>query len=97
MNKTRRQIDCLQRLEELTTCRDEIFAFLFDEKLITKEEIKDIKSTSNPSQGLHVFLAKLSSDNKIQLLEYEWQLLPVERIKLLILTDRNNKEFSYNF
>jgi len=97
MNKTRRQIDCLQRLEELTTSREEIFAFLFADNLITKEEVKSIKSSSDQAKALQAFLAHISRENKIQLLEYEWHILPVERVKILIVTNRNSKEFSYNF
>lgn len=97
MNKTQKQIECLARLQALTSSQDELLAFLLSESLITKEEIGAIKRSPDQAKSLQSHLASISSNNKIQLLEYQWDFLPVERIKILIVTDRNNKEFSYNF
>ena len=97
MNKTRKEIECLARLQELTSSQDEILAFLLAESLITKEEIAGIKRAPDQAKVLQAHLASVSAANKMQLLEYQWDFLPVERLKVLIVTDRNSKEFSYNF
>jgi hypothetical protein len=65
--------------------------------LILKEEIKGIRSAPNKAKDLQAKLSNLSKEGKLQLLEYEWNLLPVERIKISIVTDRVSKDFSYNF
>ena len=97
MNKVQKQTECLKRLQELTTSQDEILAFLLAESVISKEEITAIKRSPDQAKTLQAHLAMISSTNKVQLVEYEWQFLPIERLKVLIVTDRNSKEFSYNF
>ena len=97
MNKTRREIDCLNRLQSLNTSHDEILEFLFQEGLASREEIKGIRSSPDVGKMLQKHMMHLSNGNKIQLLEYEWSILPVERIKIMVVTDRNSREFSYNF
>lgn len=95
MTRKSRQIECLERLNVLAVSLDDILQYLVDEKIITKDSIKTIKSSSDHPKQVQQLLAELKSTDKIQLLEYEWQVLPVERIKLLIVTDRNTKEFAY--
>ena len=97
MKRTRREIECLSRMQELNSSYEDILGFLYDEVLITKEEIKAIRSSSEVAKMLQKHLSTLSQLNKVQLLEYEWTILPMERIKLLIVTDRNSREFSYNY
>jgi hypothetical protein len=65
------------------------------EDLLSKEEAKAVRSSSEIAKLIHTRLKNLSKTNKIQLLEYEWQILPVELIKITIITDRNNQEFTY--
>lgn len=92
-----KQIECLFRLDQLIASNDSIAEFLRAEDLLSKEEVKGIKSASDTAKALQGHLSRLSSSNKLQLLEYEWTLLPVERLKITIVTDRNSMEFSYNY
>jgi hypothetical protein len=94
MRNTKREIECLKRLQELSPVYEELIAFFMQELLMTKEELKIIKSSPEQGKLLQAKLASLSVENKIQLLEYEWSILPVERIKISIVTDRGFKEFS---
>jgi hypothetical protein len=86
----------LARLDELIASNDSIMEFLMAEELITKEERKAIKSSADQAKALQGFLSAMKG-KKLQLIEYEWILLPEERLKLLLITDRNSKEFSFNF
>ena len=97
MNKVRREIECLNRLHTLNPTFDDMFAFLFQEGLVSREYIKDTKAAADIGKVLQGKLSELSKENKLQLLEYEWTILPVERIKVLIITDRNQKSFDWNF
>lgn len=97
MNKTRREIECLNRLHTLNPTFDDMFAFLFQENLISREYIKEAKASPDIGKVLQGKLTELSKESKFQLLEYEWTILPVERIKILIITDRNQKSFDWNF
>jgi len=56
-----------------------------------------MRSSADVAKVLHTKLASLSKSNKLQLLEYEWVVLPVERMKITIITDRMSKEFSHGY
>lgn len=94
MRNTKREVECIKRLQELTPVYDELVAFLLQELLISKEELKVFKNSPEQARLLQAKLSALSEERKIQLLEWEWSILPVERIKLSIVTDRGFKEFS---
>lgn len=94
MRNTKRELECLKRLQGLTPVQDELIAYLLQEYLLTQEELKVIKSESDQLRLLYMKLHTLSEERKIQLLEFEWSLLPTERIKLTLVTDRGFKEFT---
>jgi hypothetical protein len=96
MNNTNKEIQCLARLEELTSSNEMIIEFLIQEELMTKEQRKGMIAGSDVAKALQGYLACMKG-NKLQLLEYEWSLLPVERLKVVIITDRNSREFAYNY
>jgi hypothetical protein len=94
---SKREIDCLERLQDKSGSIDEIISFLVDEKLLELDLAKKIKQSSDEAKELHSYLKLLSKTDKLQLCEYEWILLPVEIIRLNLVSSRNNKQFSYNF
>lgn len=97
MNKTSREIECLGRIETTGIgVLDMIMEFLMGENLMDKEQRRTMLAGSAIPKSLHTHLASLSREGKLQLLEYEWTLLPIERIKITVVTDRNSKEFTYN-
>jgi hypothetical protein len=93
MRNAKREVECLKRLQQLSPVYEELVAFFVQEKLISAEELKVLKIAPEQARLLQVKLAALSTEQKIQLLEYEWTILPVERIKLNIVTDRGHREF----
>lgn len=93
MRNTKREIECLKRLQELSPVYDELIAFFVQEHLLSKEELKVIKSSPDQGKLLQIKLATLSEERRVQLLEYEWVILPTERIKVSIVTDHGFKEF----
>jgi hypothetical protein len=64
------------------------------EYLLSKEELKTLKGSPNQGKLLQAKLASLSEERKIQLLEYEWTILPTERIKISVVTDTGFREFT---
>lgn len=93
MRNSKREVECLKRMQALTPMFEELIAFLLQEFLISKEELKLFKASSEQARLLQAKLAILSDERKLQLLEYEWTLLPTERIRINIVTDRGFKEF----
>lgn len=96
MNKTRRELECLTRYQSLTTGLGDILIYLKEEKLITDVQIKEVKDSAEYPKSVQKILYALQQADKLQLLEYTWTMLPVEHIKILIITDRNQKEFTYD-
>lgn len=97
MSKANREIECLTRLDELIASYDAILEFLQQEDLLTRQEAIAMRSSSDVAKMINIKLSTLSKTNKIQLLEYAWEVLPVERVKISIVTDRVSKEFSYGY
>jgi hypothetical protein len=91
------EITCLTRLNDITGALSDLLSFLLSEKLIDREIIKEIMSSADQVRSAHSYLTQLNQVGKFQLLEYEWQVLPVERIKITIVTDRSSKILDHNF
>lgn len=72
---------------------EELIQFLMQEYLLDKTELKVYREASDRAKLFQAKLATLSADRKIQLLEYEWTLLPVERLKVTLVTATGYKEF----
>lgn len=94
--KVKQEIDCLKRLHEMTAQLDDIVMFLKAEGLLLDSEILALKNSADYSKDLQVALRKLQTTNKIQLIQYTWTILPVENIIIHLVTDRNQREFSFN-
>lgn len=94
MRNTKREIECLKRLQELSPVYEELIAFFVQEYLISKDELKLLRMSPEQGKLLQAKLASLSEERKVQLLEFEWVVLPVERIKISIVTDSGFREFS---
>jgi hypothetical protein len=93
MRKTNREVECLKRMQSHTPMFEELIAFLLQEYLLSQEELKALKVSPEQAKLLQAKLATLSDERVLQLLEYEWTLLPTERIRINIVTDRGFKEF----
>jgi hypothetical protein len=96
MGRKSREIECLDRLNRMAVSMDDIMNFLVEEKVIDRNQIKTVNNSADQPKQVQLMLEELKRADKIQLLSYEWVILPVERIKVLIVTDRNQKEFSYD-
>lgn len=86
------EVECLIRLNQFTPVYEELLEFLFKEYLITKDELNVIRNSPEKAKLMQAKLRSLSQDRRLQLLEFEWTILPVERIRITIVTDREHKE-----
>lgn len=94
-SKKSKEIECLKRLQELTSQIDDIVMFLKQEGLVDDNQIRSLKQSSDHPKEIQALLKDLQS-SKLQMLEYTWTVLPVENIRIHIVTDRNQKEFIFN-
>lgn len=95
-SKKTREIECLQRLQGLTGLLEEILQFLKLEGLVDDNQMKSVKLSSDHPKEVREILNDLKVSQKLQLLQYDWTMLPVENINITIVTDRNSKEFAFN-
>lgn len=90
------QINCLQRLQDTTGQLEEILQFLKLEQLVDDNQMKSVKLSADHAKEVQQILRDLQVRNKLQLLMYEWNVLPVENIMISIITERNSREFTFN-
>lgn len=96
MSKTSKEIQCLQRLQDLTGQLEDILQYLKLENLVDDNQLKTVRLSADHAKEVQQILRNLKVREKVQMLEYEWHVLPVENIRISIITDRNHKEFIFN-
>jgi hypothetical protein len=95
MSSNKSNIEFLTKFQELTHQLDEVLFFLKQESLITDTQIKSVKSSPDHAKEVYKLLSQLKADGKFQLMEFTWTILPVQYLKIYLITDRNSKEFTY--
>jgi len=91
-----RKINCILRfMEKSDSIYSELMTFLVEERLMKIEEQVDIDRPAERAKFIVNKLDKLLKEEKIMLVDWEWNILPVERIRLLIVTDSMQKDFTY--
>ena len=92
-----KKIQCLNELFAKLNCRVEILQFLKDEKIINDDVMATILNELHLQHPNLVFnlLEELQQAEKVQLVDYQWNLLPKEFIQLTIVTDNAKREFTY--
>ena len=95
-SKLTKEIECLKRLQETTNQLDDILGFLKQEGLIDDSHVRSVKHSADHPKEIQFLLRNLQVTQKLQLLQYEWNVLPVENIVIFIISERNQREFVYN-
>ena len=92
-----KHIDCLKRLFKLTGCYEDMVQYLIDEKIVTLDDVVTMSLEQDKEKELCDALFIASRREKIQLLQFDWVVLPVERLRVKLVTEMSTKEFTYNF
>lgn len=69
--------------------------YLFKDRVITSAQMEEIKTSNSRSESLLRALESASKEGRVQLLDYEWQILPTQRVVVTIVTDSGIKEFKH--
>jgi hypothetical protein len=96
MSKKTSQINCLKRLDELTNQINDILVFLKEEEVISEAQFYYVQKQADKAKELQYVLADASLRKEVQMVTYEWTILPVENICINIVTDRAQREFVFN-
>ena len=94
----KRRIEFLIRIFDLLKCRTAILEYLKEEKLITDDFMQGLLNEHYSSHATRIagLLAQLNKEDKLQLVDYEWTILPFERLKLTLVSNTGKKEFEYS-
>lgn len=63
--------------------------------VISSKQMEEIKTSNTKTELLFRAVELAAKDGKIDLLDYEWQLLPFQRITITIVTASGIKEFKF--
>jgi hypothetical protein len=94
----RKQTEFLNRLFSLLPCQVEILQFLRDERLISEESMTGLlkdRSETHPEQ-IALILHELAASEQLQLVDYEWTILPTELLQLTIVSLKDKRVFNYS-
>jgi len=94
----KKEIDCLEKLNDEIQCFGEIIEFLSIEKvipLVKQQELKTYLHRELPF-NIHKVILQALKEDKLQLVDYIWQLLPEENICVTIVTNMARRDFTWN-
>lgn len=90
------KIRFLIQLELYTGFMSNLFSFLFEEKIVSKDQATEIKALADvKSRAQRLYLILSSDTDLLTLVDWEWQVLPTEVMKLTIVTRNMVKEFHH--
>ena len=92
-----REIECISRLFKLARCLEELVDFLMEEKILSESDLVNFKLELDKPKFLHTVMKQAVKDEKLILLSFDWVVLPVERIRIQLVTERNKKELTYKY
>lgn len=92
----KRKIEFLNKLFDVLKCRNELLQFLKDEKIITDTDMANILNENHTLHASRIafLLEELQNKEALQLVQYDWILLPTERMNLLLISKLSKKEFT---
>lgn len=93
MSSQNNKIQFLLRMDRANALFQSLSVFLVDEKISTKADMAELvrQPTGAMAQQFYLLLAS----DKLSLVDWEWVILPTERMKLTIVTHNGVKEFTY--
>lgn len=94
---SKRELECLKTLFEKTHCEDEFIDFLIEHKVLLKDSLRPDDRDDDRIRTIYHALKEAVKEEKILLLDFHWQLLPLHQIKLHIITNRGSRDFLYGY
>jgi hypothetical protein len=88
----------MNRLFDVLRCKAEILQFLKDERVINDDQMQSILHSNHTTHSTRIagLLDESLKADKLQLVDYEWTILPHERLSLTLVSQNAKKEFVYN-
>ena len=92
MNK---KIEFMNVLFKKLACRQDILEFLAEEKVIPRVMVQDILHQNHNTHAgqLATLLDSAVKEDRLQLVDYEWSVLPVEKLRLTVVSNNLKREW----
>lgn len=90
-----RRLKALETLVNRSTHVLDMSNTLYADGVISQKDFEEIKVSSSKTEALFKALEKAKKEDRIDLLDYEWQLLPIQRIVLTIVSPSGIREFRH--
>lgn len=93
-----REVECLMKLNNEIDCFLEMSDFLLAEKIIEPMKYNELTHTIRRElpYALHYILTNAIKQDKLQLVDYYWKLLPKEKIRITIISTMTKRDFCWN-
>jgi hypothetical protein len=89
-----KELECIKRLVQKGYYH-EIANWLIESKFIHGGDIQTLSRDLERAEFIYRKLKHLEEEGKLLLLDFEWQILPLEFIKLMCTTEHEEKLFTY--
>jgi ribonuclease BN (tRNA processing enzyme) len=93
--KTIRKLNALRILTTKVYHPLDIAEILVNEGVMTERDMLEMRACQDKTEFLFVALEKANRDDKLQLLDYSWQILPTQSVCLTVLTATKLHEFRH--
>jgi len=92
------EVECLKKLNSKIECFSDMIDFLSKEKIIDRNTTHRlaIELKRELPYELHKTLNTALEEETLQLVDYNWALLPQETIAVTIITKHSRKDFTWN-
>ena len=93
MNK---KLECIKRLID----NDRFFEFtdwLVEHRLVKKDDFIGLTRNKEKAEFIYNIFEQGMNNEMLQLVDYEWSLLPLELIKITCVTELEKKVFTYGY
>ena len=89
------KVQCINRLLD-KKYGAELLDFLINEKFIDSKVYQNMDNNKSIAQATYLAINTALSDGVLLLADFEWSLLPRERVHITIVAPKIHKEFSYD-
>lgn len=87
-----RKLQCLRWVLE-ETGPDVMASALASDLAMSKDDVVSYQTSQDKTEWLFIFLEKGLENDKLQLVSYEWEVLPLFKAKVQVVTSKRSVEF----
>lgn len=94
-NRNHRKLQALKLLLENTYDAIHIAKTMKDDMVFSSDDFEKVKGAYDRSEELFMMLERAKKAGKLDLVDYEWQMLPIVSVKLTVVGPSGVREFTY--